>query len=431
MVKTYRRQQQEENGKQRKKNIIFISIGFALGFLIASSVILNSHVSMHHINPNQSIRMLSASTVRDDFSAKSTQMGPSVNDISSSLSKERTPSSGGSLQDVRILVAIAAFDFTQIPHLEEVLDSYHDICVGGAIVDVVIHATVAYPVTLIDLLNSRFTCENFSLDIVLKPPSLRLHLVDCHRQLFYDKINDYDLFIYTEEDIQVTPRTVSTYLQESRRIQQLMEQDRNSGYSFSDFNVGIVRYEYNFPSNVVIDDKTRHSIQNVTRVYWEHSSAKPPMVPNTVDVVKQTKEMGERYVTMGNHHQGMFLATRDLLLAWKDRKNCNFDVVKNRPGTNSQPAEGTQRVWMSSQQIFGKRHCNVQQVLPMDKFGALTVLHVPNKNYRRVGKYRKRKFSDGSEEFDTNPDLLTALQLHLEVRRKRLHASLCSSHLFK
>ena len=58
----------------------------------------------------------------------------------------------------------------------------------------------------------------------------------------------------------------------------------------------------------------------------------------------------------------------------------------------------------------------------MEKFGALTVLHVPNKNYRRVGKYRKRKFSDGTEEFDINPDLLTAMQLHLEVRECLYHA---------
>ena len=141
------------------------------------------------------------------------------------------------------------------------------------------------------------------------------------------------------------------------------------------------------------------------------------MVPNTIYNVIQTKEMGERYVSMGNHHQGMFLATRDLLLAWKDREKCNFNVVKNRPGSASQPAEGTQRVWMSSQQLFGKRHCNVQQVFPMDKFGALTVLHVPNKNYRRVGKYRRRQFSDGTEEFEINPDLLTALQLHLTIRK--------------
>jgi hypothetical protein len=53
----------------------------------------------------------------------------------------------------------------------------------------------------------------------------------------------------------------------------------------------------------------------------------------------------------------------------------------------------------------------------MDKFGALTVHHVPNKNYRRVGKYRKRKFSDGTEEFDQSADLLTALQLHLMMRQ--------------
>ena len=72
---------------------------------------------------------------------------------------------------------------------------------------------------------------------------------------------------------------------------------------------------------------------------------------------------------------------------------------------------------MSSQQLFGKRHCNVQQVLPKDKFGALTVLHVPNKNYRRVGKYRKRVFSDGTEQFEQYPDLVTALQLHLAMRK--------------
>jgi len=68
---------------------------------------------------------------------------------------------------MRILIAIDAFDFSQLPLLEEVLDAYQDICVTGASkVDVVIHATVAYPVTLIDLLNSRLlpACDNiFSL----------------------------------------------------------------------------------------------------------------------------------------------------------------------------------------------------------------------------------------------------------------------------
>lgn len=266
------------------------------------------------------------------------------------------------LQGVRILIAIAAFDFNQLPHFEEVLDSYQALCVTGASkVDVVVHATVPYPVTLIDLLNSRLlpSCQDiFSITIILVPSLLRLHLVDCHRWLFYEKIDEYDLFIYTEDDIRVTPLTVAAYLHETIRIEQTVGKEKASN-----FNVGIVRYEYNFPSNVLMDDKTRHATQNVTRVYWEHSMFPP--IPTAADAVPQN-EFKSSHVHMKNHHQGMFMATRDLLLAWKNRPGCEFDKVRERPGMKnrpSQPSEGTQRVWMSSQMLYGGRHCNVQQVI--------------------------------------------------------------------
>lgn len=68
--------------------------------------------------------------------------------------------------------------------------------------------------------------------------------------------------------------------------------------------------------------------------------------------------------------------------------------------------------------LYGKRHCNVQQVLPKDAFSTLTVLHLPNKNYRRVGKYRNRKFADGSEVFEQpHASLLTAMEVHLALRQ--------------
>lgn len=151
--------------------------------------------------------------------------------------KAKTGSSTNPLEGIRILVAIAAFDFSQIPHLEEVLDAYQDLCVTGASqVHLVIHATVAYPVTLIDILNSRLVpaCEDvFQVEIELVPAFLRLHLVDCHRFLFYEKINDYDLFIYTEDDIRVSPRTVAAYLDETNKIASQVGSKRAS-----DFNVG-------------------------------------------------------------------------------------------------------------------------------------------------------------------------------------------------
>ncbi|KAG7353542.1 hypothetical protein IV203_002897 [Nitzschia inconspicua] len=339
------------------------------------------------------------------------------NPVSNSITQQ-TQSSSSPLHGIRILIAIAAFDFSQIPHLEEVIDSYQGLCVTGAAkVDVIIHATVPYPVTLIDLWNSRLlpSCRGiFSLQIVLKPSSLRLHLVDCHRELFYSKLDDYDLFIYTEDDIRVTPATVGAYLAETKRVQELVGFQRSMN-----FNVGIVRYEYNWPNNVVIDDKTRHATQNVTRVYWEHG--RYPVFTKAVDFIAD-KELHDTHLQMTNHHQGMFLATHDLLKAWRDKKGCDFDKVRDRPGFKnrpSQPSEGTQRVWMSSQMLYGGKHCNVQQVLPVDAFGTLTVLHLPNKNYRRVGHFRNRTFSDGTEQFDhgLSAGLLTAMMLHLEIQK--------------
>lgn len=238
------------------------------------------------------------------------------------------------LVGTKILIAIAAFDFSQLPHLEEVLDAYSDLCATGALVDVIVHATMPYPITLIDMLNSRLGCVNpagrFQVTISLVSPSVRLHLVDIHRGLFYENIDNYDLFIYTEDDIRVTPRTIASYLHETQVLQKKVGFDKSLEY-----NVGIVRYEYNFPANVLMDDKTRHATQNVTRVYWEHSAELVAM-PKVVDIVPNLDE----YVHMKNHHQGMYLATSDLLKAWK--KKCQFDVVTDRPGGHSQPTEGTQ-----------------------------------------------------------------------------------------
>lgn len=305
---------------------------------------------------------------------------------------------------------------------------------------VVVFTTIAWPVTLIDLFNTRFVCSNpspkagFSLTIHLKSPSTKLHLVDFHRELFYHHLDEYDLFIYTEDDIRVSPRTVAAYLSETRHVVELVGQT-----SAADYNVGITRYEYNYPPHVIIDDNSRHVTSNVTRVYWEHSWHPP--VPKSVDLIPQgiaeqnkTLRGLSNYVHMKNHHQGMYLATKDLLRAWKDRKGCEFDQMKNRPsarGKPHQPAEGTQRVWMSSQQLYGNKHCNVQQVIPIDRFGAFTVWHLPNKNYRRVGRKGRmggnmesaRNMTEKLQEpvsamGGPSPLLLTALQLHLELRKR-------------
>lgn len=356
---------------------------------------------------------------------------------SSSNKRDTFPSTSNALLvNQRILIALASFDFSQFPLLEEVLDGYHGLSIAGAHVDLVIHTTVPYTVALLDLLNTRFgNCDGgFCITIVVVSPAIRLNLVDLHRKLFYDKIQEYDLFLYSEDDILVTPTTVAAYLTETKRLEQL-----TSKSPASDYNVGIVRYEYNYPPDVIIDDKSRHATQNVTRVYWEHLWR--PLIPKSMSNVQTIgkardaqppapKEIQERYVQMDNHHMGMFMATRDLLLAWKKREGCDFDVARRRPGLKNnpgQPTEGTQRVWMSSNMLHGGKHCNVQQVIPMETFGQFTVWHLPNKNYRRVGKKGRiggdgssieNEFGTGNERF-AGPDssLPSAMEYHLGMRK--------------
>lgn len=229
---------------------------FLLGGFVASTLLLHHHVPV----------------VLDNSSSSKSHL--SLRSLSSPTVKNR-------LNGLRILVVIVAFDFSQLPHLEEVLDGYHDVCECGTHIKVIIHATVPYPVTLIDLLNARLSCTTLDIQITLKPPSLRLFLVDEHRHEFYQHLQQYDLFVYTEDDHRVTPSILSSYLLETDRVRSLVQKQHSM-----DYNVGIVRYEYNYPSNVVMDDNTRHATQNVTRVYWEHSGFKRPVIGNAVVTVE-------------------------------------------------------------------------------------------------------------------------------------------------
>ena len=450
---TTRGGERDSNSKVKvyiQKSCIVV-LAFAFGFLTAGSLFLSvttvnnipsessststsSYYGIHHELQKNNDKNNDKNNAVDSPSLHALDDSSSGSSASAAAVTNNNNNSHNILNGVRILIAIASFDFSQLPHLEEVIDGYQDLCTTGATkVDIVIHTTVPYRVTLIDLFNSRLlpSCQQsgiLTIQIIVKSPALRLHLVDCHRTMFYEMLNEYDLFIYTEDDIRVTPRTVAAYLEETSKVEHIV----GSKEIASNYNVGIVRYEYNFPSNVVIDDKTRHATQNVTRVYWEHgqfpvfSKAMGRITSSdvvNVNSVRLEEKLG-KYVYMKNHHQGMFLATQDLLKAWKVRKGCEFHIATNRPGMKNrpgQPSEGTQRVWMSSQMLYGGSHCNVQQVIPADSFGTLTVLHLPNKNYRRVGHFRNRTFSDGTETFDfggTGKSLLTAMQLHLEMKKQ-------------
>ncbi|CAB9513035.1 expressed unknown protein [Seminavis robusta] len=401
---------------KRSLTLLQILVALSLGLALVHTLTLLSHG--HALVEQESDAF--ASRHKKDF----LQQRGSKNSLASLTD---TTNDRPVLRHLKILVAIASFDFRQVPHLEETLDGYHELCVAGAKqVDVTVHTTVVYPVVWLDLWRTRFPCEKFQLTFSIENKSHRLHLVDLHRHLFYEQLDNYDLFIYTEDDHRISPTTVATYWQETLALQALLNDD------YTLYNIGLVRYEYNFPS-AIINDKTRHATENVTRVYWEHSwplAQHKPILPNAASPLTQLNSAstnGQYYIHMTNHHQGMYLATRQHLQTWRDLPNCQFDQPQNRPGygkNNRQPLLGTQRVWMSSYQLYEKKYCNVQQVLPVDKFGALTIHHVPNKNYRRkkggqtVLDYGNSSSLPMQVQQGGAPQLITALRLHLAMRQQ-------------
>ena len=156
------------------------------------------------------------------------------------------------LYQKKILIALASFNFDQLTYFEEQLEGFRGLVEAGAHVTIVVHATEPYSVALIDVLNTRMyhetgtdddtTAGSFCMKIVLLSPSVRLHLVDYHRSLFYEHLNDFDLFIYSEDDMKANPQLVANYLAQTEKVARLVGPGKAS-----DYNVGIIRYEYNYP----------------------------------------------------------------------------------------------------------------------------------------------------------------------------------------
>ena len=178
------------------RQLLLLLIVFLTGCFFSSTLLLIAHPSLTHtenvIHQQQDFNEFTNVNQRIKTSTRTQQ-----HDVLTS--SNNLSSSANVLNGKRILIAIASFDFSQFPLLEEVLDSYQSLCFAGASrVDIYIHTTVPYTVALIDLLNTRLKCDSLQIYIVVKSPALRLNLVDCHRTLFYEKIDEYDLFVYSE-----------------------------------------------------------------------------------------------------------------------------------------------------------------------------------------------------------------------------------------
>ena len=245
---------------------------------------------------------------------------------------------------LRILVAILAYDLSHQVYLENMIDSFRDMCETGSEVHMHVYTTVEWPRSLLQSLDRRVSscrpddksARKMKLSVRKHSPDWKIRLGSLHRRLFYQHLDDYDLFVYSEDDHYIRPTNVAAFLRETAKLERLVGEKR-----FTDYSIGFLRYEV-FKSSRMVFEHNWHGLKNFSTIHGVHhdglidSSTGMPLYFNGADSM----------------HQGFYMATPVELRAWRNRMpKCKFDDIEQLYNAEYQ----MQREYTSSLQLYSTR----------------------------------------------------------------------------
>ena len=134
---------------------------------------------------------------------------------------------GLTLRGKRVLISVVSVGMGQFHHLETQLDSYRDLCEAGSQTDIHIYTDNVYSVNIVDQLNSRLRCRNtdggtLNVAVHIKSGNWKYHFMDFHRVLFYDNLDNYDVFIHNEDDHLLRPMHIISFLDEIEKLKKMV-----------------------------------------------------------------------------------------------------------------------------------------------------------------------------------------------------------------
>jgi hypothetical protein len=119
---------------------------------------------------------------------------------------------------LHVLFVILSFDFSQFNEFLQTLVGATEMCNFGWSIKIVIHTSKQYNESIWQRIYNRTYCKlerrRANVTAVVFPARLASRLAVPHRKLFEREMNNFDLFIYTEEDISVRFHHCLLYLWE-------------------------------------------------------------------------------------------------------------------------------------------------------------------------------------------------------------------------
>jgi SAM-dependent methyltransferase len=225
---------------------------------------------------------------------------------------------------MRILVAIAHHGSKNRPFLERLLDEY---------------ASMAFDVDIV-VLSERAKSFVHDVEVIVGLPSDDpWSLPFGHRDLFAQRRDDYDLFIYSEDDTLITEDNLRAFLEECDHLP-------------GDLIAGFVRYE-------VTTDGRRFFPDSHSHYHWRPGSV--------------TQRARGLYASYSNEHSACFVLTR-----------AQLDRCLESGGFLVAPHAGRYDMLVSAA-TDPYTSCGLTKVLPLDRIEDFLVHHLPNVYVDRLG----------------------------------------------
>jgi len=247
----------------------------------------------------------------------------------------------------RVLGMVCSYNMDHMDSLYLILGEYVAMCEGGFLPTIVLFTTASYTPPVRRVVKYRTWCyrANASLTLVYKvfEPSISINLASQHRRFMTSEVNNYDVFIYHEDDMIVKFHQLVGFLAEIRRLQTLIPDT-----ALRDNTIGFLRYRrlpsaHGYSARDVVEQELMDEEPNFSHI----CIANEPYLQVT-----------------GNMHQAMWIFTQDHINILQEK--CNF--------LNHSSAS---REFMSSFGVFDKKphHCGLNKLLPGLNFHSYFIQH--------------------------------------------------------
>lgn len=199
----------------------------------------------------------------------------------------------------KLLVMTLSFDISHCDALDEILQEYLNMCEGGWDVTVIFYSTVRWSPELLTHYRRRTFCYRISDSInflfSIHHKDISINLASVHRKELALHVNNYDLFLYHEDDIIFRFKHLVAYVQETKRLELLLREDERS-----DYGIGFLRYR-----RILRKDSEIHAQA------WGDQDVLEQDNLEELPTLKPVCVGDEPYIKAeGNTHQAMWILTR-------------------------------------------------------------------------------------------------------------------------